>query len=113
MPAGVHVFALPGKFDLEAEAHLTVQQIYRRGALFGPANVAAIGSAGVLAYLRRRQPLAMWLALAGGPLILATLALLFLFVFPGNQATEHWTVLPVNWGALRAHWKCGNAVMPG
>lgn len=50
VPAGAHLFALPGKIGLAAEAYLTVQQIYRGWALFGIALFATIASAGVLAF---------------------------------------------------------------
>lgn len=113
VPAGAHLFALPGKIGLAAEAYLTVQQIYRGWALFGIAIFATIASAGVLALLSRSQPLAMWLAVAGGLLIAATLVVFFLFVFPGNQATENWTMLPANWEALRTRWEYGHAVNAG
>jgi hypothetical protein len=109
VPAGAHLFALPGKIDLGAEEYLTVQQIYRGWALFGMVMVAAIVSAGVLAYLVRSQRLVMLLAVAGGLLIAATLVTFFIFIFPANQATENWTTLPANWEELRTRWEYTHA----
>lgn len=113
MPAGAHLFALPGNIDLEAEAYLTVQQIYRGWALFGVVLVATVASAGVFAFPSRSRAASMWLAAAGGLLIAATLAVFFLFVLPANQATENWTVPPANWEALRTRWEYGHAVNAG
>jgi hypothetical protein len=55
----------------------------------------------------------MWLALTGGLLIAATLAIFFLVAFPANQATENWTVLPADWKALRMRRDMGMRPMPG
>lgn len=34
-------------------------------------------------------------------------------MFPDNQATESWTMLPANWEALRTRWEYGHAVNAG
>jgi len=51
--------------------------------------------------------------------LLALIALLLLvgervafwgFIFPVNQATENWTMLPDNWQALRSQWEYSHGV---
>ena len=32
------------------------------------------------------------------------------FIFPVNQATQNWTMLPDNWQALRSQWEYAHAV---
>jgi hypothetical protein len=65
--------------------------------------------------------LALTIALRGKgePFIAALIALLFLagelaafwgFIFPVNQATQNWTMLPENWQALRSHWEYAHAI---
>jgi hypothetical protein len=29
----------------------------------------------------------------------------FIWVFPANQATGHWTTIPDNWDVLRRRWE--------
>jgi hypothetical protein len=41
--------------------------------------------------------------------ILATQVIFWAFTFPANQATENWTVLPVNWADLRIRWEYSHA----
>jgi hypothetical protein len=113
VPAGAHLFELPGKIRLDAESYLQVQQIYRGWGWFGVPLFGTIVGAAVLAFLVRSQSTPLLLALAGGALIAVTLALFFIFVFPSNQATENWTALPANWEALRTQWECGHAVNAG
>jgi hypothetical protein len=57
--------------------------------------------------------------LRSAPFTLALIALFLLvgeliafwgFIFPVNQATQNWTMLPDNWEALRAQWEYSHAV---
>ena len=63
--------------------------------------------------------LAIALRSTGAPFTLALIALFLLvgeliafwgFIFPVNQATQNWTMLPDNWEALRAQWEYSHAV---
>jgi hypothetical protein len=47
---------------------------------------------------RRRNPAA---ALISSLLIIASLSVFFVWVFPANQATMNWTQVPDNWQQLR------------
>ena len=42
-------------------------------------------------------------------LIAANLAIFFVWIFPTNQATNNWTVVPKNWNALRIQWEYSHA----
>lgn len=109
VPAGAHLFALPNKIDLAAEPYFIVQGIYRDWALFGavlfPAAIVDIA----LAWMLRAQPAASRLALTAGVCVVATLAIFFVWVYPGNFATANWTVVTPDWTALRRDWEYGHA----
>ena len=48
-----------------------------------------------------------------GPVIgalIATLPIFFAFTYPGNVATENWTVVADNWQDLRTRWEYSHAV---
>ncbi len=110
IPSGAHLFELPAKIGLDREAYFIVQGIYAGWAAFFLPILGAIASNGLLfAALRRHRPAtARWALLSAG-LIVASLAVFFAFVFPGNQATENWTSQPGNWEALRRSWEYGHA----
>ncbi len=110
IPSGAHLFELPAKIGLDREAYFIVQGIYAGWAAFFLPILGAIASNGLLfATLRRHRPAkARWALLSAG-LIVASLAVFFAFVFPGNQATENWTSQPGNWEALRRSWEYGHA----
>lgn len=110
IPSGAHLFELPAKIDLARDAYFTVQGVYAGWAAFFLPIVAAIASNSLLFVQRRqdRPAKARWALLSAG-LIVASLAVFFAFVFPGNQATENWTMQPENWDSLRHSWEYGHA----
>jgi len=57
----------------------------------------------------RGQGASFWLAAFSFVCIVAALIVFFIWVFPGNQATQNWTVAPDNWQALRTRWEYGHA----
>jgi membrane protease YdiL (CAAX protease family) len=110
VPSGAHLFALPNKIGLDADAYFTIQGIYAGWALFAVPIAAAILANGALAIAeRRRDPRAAFWALLSALLIIASLAVFFVWVFPGNRATENWTSVPDGWQALRRRWEYGHA----
>lgn len=110
VPSGAHLFELPAKIGLDRDAYFIVQGIYAGWAAFFLPIVGAIASNALLfAALRREKPAKARWALLSTSLILASLAVFFALVFPGNQATENWTVQPENWEALRRNWEYGHA----
>ena len=109
VPAGAHFFELPNKIGLSQEQYFIVQGIYRGWALFGFVLIGAIGANLVHAILIRDEPRAFWLALLAFLLMLASLAIFFIWTYPANQATSNWTVTPANWASLRTQWEYSHA----
>lgn len=111
IPGGAHLFELPAKLRMAESDYFTVQAIYAGWALFAFAIFAAIAANGFLYWsLRRTDRTAARWALASALLIFLTLAIFFIWVFPGNQATANWTSIPANWETLRRNWEYGHAV---
>lgn len=110
IPGGAHLFELPGKIDLDRDAYFIVQGIYAGWAYFAFPILAAILANGMLYFvLRRSDPGAARWALVSAVLIIASLAVFFIWVFPANQATANWTMPPAAWARLRMHWEYGHA----
>jgi len=110
VPSGGHLFELPGKINLSREAYFTVQQIYAGWAWFAVAISAAILANGALFVSEhRRDRIAARAALISSALIVVTLVIFFIWVFPANQATSNWTTIPDSWAELRRHWEYGHA----
>lgn len=110
LPGGAHLLELPAKMRLTQSEYFAVQRIYAGWAMFSVAIFAAIIANGWLFWsLRDIDMPAARAALASALLICLTLVVFFIWVFPGNQATESWTSIPANWEALRRNWEYGHA----
>ena len=105
-----HALELPNKINLPAAAYLTVQQIYRGWALLGIVELATLLATLTVTFMMRKQRGVFPLALIAFLCISANLIIFFSFIFPANQQTNNWTVLPDNWQALRTQWEYGHAV---
>jgi hypothetical protein len=110
MPSGAHLFELPGKIGLDRDAYFRVQAIYAGWAFFAIPIFAALAANGALYFAERgRDSAAARAALVSCILIVASLAVFFIWVFPGNRTTANWTDAPENWQVLRRHWEYGHA----
>jgi hypothetical protein len=110
MPGGAHLFEVPRKIGLDREAYFTVQAIYAGWDWFAIPIFAAIVLNGALFVVdRRRNPASARAALISALLIIASLGVFFVWVFPANQATVNWTQVPDNWQDLRRQWEFGHA----
>lgn len=105
-----HLFELPNKIGIPAEAYLTVQRNYDGWWMVG--LVVPLAFFAVIA-------LAIALRNTGTPYLLAVIAVMLLvgefitfwgFTAPANRATENWTVLPDDWEAWRTQWEYSHAV---
>ena len=109
VPTGAHFFELPKKMALSQENYFVVQGIYRGWALFGIVIFAAIVVSLVSAFTFPRRTKAFGFALTGFILMVAGLAIFFMWTLPANQATENWTIVPTNWEQLRVQWEYSHA----
>ncbi|MBD0272199.1 MAG: hypothetical protein ICV73_09740 [Acetobacteraceae bacterium] len=96
---------LPNKIGLGREQYFTARAIYRGWILVGAAASGALAANAALpiALRARRRPFGV--AAAAAMLIAATLAVFFAWIFPTNQATADWTVVPQDWAAPRVRWE--------
>ncbi len=110
VPSGAHFFELPHKMSLSEPDYFVTQGIYAGWSWFAVPILAAIIANMVLFVMqRRRDPGVARAALLSASLIVLSLVVFFIFVFPSNQATANWTVVPDDWQALRARWEYGHA----
>ncbi len=112
-PAAAHLYALANKIGLDQADYYTTQLAYRRWDMFGWAYLGSLGFTLALAVMRRGEGVAFWLSAAAFAGIVLSLVIFFVWVFPGNQATQNWTVAPENWQTLRTRWEYGHAGSAG
>jgi hypothetical protein len=105
-----HLFELPNKIDIGAEHYLIVQRSYDNWAVIGLIVPVAFLSVLILTFVLRGSGAVFVLALIALLLLVGELVAFWAFIFPVNQATENWTMLPNNWEALRAQWEYAHAV---
>lgn len=110
IPGGAHLLEFTNKMKLDRDAYMTVQQIYQGWDLMGVVLIAALIVSTVLTFLSRQQRTPFWLALIASVLLLASLAVFFIWTFPTNTATNNWTIAPKNWMALRQQWEYSHAI---
>ena len=109
IPAGVHLAEMPNKIDMAQSAYFTTQDIYRGWAVFGFVLMAAILADLALAIATRAHRTALVWASTAFALMVASVAIFFLWTEPANVATEYWTVAPPNWEAWRTQWEYAHA----
>jgi hypothetical protein len=105
-----HFFELPNKIAISAEHYLIVQRNYDNWSIIGTVVPLAFLTVAALTFMLRGSGPPFAPALIALVLMLAELVVFWGFIFPVNQATENWTVLPQNWGALREQWEYAHAV---
>lgn len=91
------------------EQYFIAQRAYDNWALVSLVLFPAMLFNLVLAYLLRGKGTAFYLAAAGCLCMAATLAVFFIWTYPGNVATKNWTVVPANWEYLRTRWEYSHA----
>ena len=108
-PALAHLFELPHKMTLPANAYFTVQQIYAGWDLFGLAIVAQFILLLLLTIRSAREYFVFRPVLLALVLLIAAQVLFWGLTFPANAATHDWTFIPPDWQALRRQWEYGHA----
>jgi len=109
VPVGAHFFELPHKIGMTQEHYFTVQEIYRGWALFGIPMVGAVPVTMVLAFMLRAQAVPFRLAVITVLCLLGALTIFFVRIYPANQATQNWTVVPADWMEWREQWEYSHA----
>lgn len=110
VPSGAHLFSLVNKIGLTQEDYFVAQSLYRGWSIFGIVLISALAANVVLAILLRGQGRSFYLAAAAALLIGMTLVIFFAEIYPVNQATNNWTVIPDNWIVLRVQWEFAHAI---
>jgi hypothetical protein len=110
IPSAAHLFALPNKITLTEEDYFVAQSVYRGWALFGVVLIFAIAVDIVFAILLQGQGTRSFLASAAALCMGLTLVIFLAEIYPVNQVTHDWTVIPDDWAELRLHWETAHAV---
>lgn len=108
-PGLAHVLQLPHKMGLSGDDYLRVQQLYAGWAWLGVVAIGALVSTFLLTILVRTRLRQFGLACVAFGSVLVTQVIFWMFTFPVNQETQNWTMLPVNWMALRDRWEYSHA----
>ena len=109
IPYGAHLFSLPNKIGMTQEHYFIAQRAYDNWALISLILFPAMLLNIALAVMLRGERPAFAFAVAGCLCMAATLAVFFAFTYPGNVATQNWTVAPANWEELRWKWEYSHA----
>ncbi|HYD86190.1 MAG TPA: hypothetical protein VEA80_01830 [Vitreimonas sp.] len=104
-----HLFSLSNKIGMNQSDYYVAQAVYRRWDLLGWSYLGSLAFTLALAIMLRGGGAAFWLASAGFALTALSLVIFFIWVMPGNSATQNWTVAPENWRTLRTNWEYGHA----
>jgi hypothetical protein len=109
-PALAHLFELPNKMQLEADAYFATQRLYRGWAV--PAIVilaVQVISMVATAILGRGDGFILAATLAAIAALLASQAIFWVWTYPANVATDQWTRMPENLELLRRQWEYSHA----
>jgi hypothetical protein len=104
-----HLLEFYNKMRLSKNEYLVVQQIYCGWSLLGIVVLISLLSTLLLAIQTRHQPYFI-LNLLSVICVLLTLIIFFVFIFPVNQRTNNWEILPDNWRQLRNRWEYAHAI---
>lgn len=110
VPGGAHAASLMTKMAMTQPDYFIAQMTYNGWALFGIAQIAALGVNVALAIALRHETRPFRLSIATVACLVAGLAIFFAFTYPANVATQNWTVAPADWQALRWQWEVSHAV---
>jgi hypothetical protein len=109
VPTGAHIFELPNKLGLAPQDYLTVQKIYRGWDLFGFVIAASLLATAAHAYLVRANTESLRWSLVAFAGIVCTQLLFWTLVYPLNELTRNWNVLPPDFETARRQWEYAHA----
>lgn len=110
VPGGAHAASALTKLGMSQGDYFIAQMAYNGWALFGIAQIAALGVNIALAVALRGETIPFRLVVATVVCLVAGFAIFFTFTYPANVATQNWTVAPAGWQALRWQWEVSHAV---
>ena len=110
VPVGTHLAAMANKIGMNEPSYFIAQSIYNGWAWSGVILMGSILANAIAALASRAQFWPFVLAALASLLMLGTLAIVFAFTFPANQATADWTTVPDDWPFLRRQWEMSHAV---
>jgi hypothetical protein len=108
VPAMAHVMELPNKLSMPVETYLIVQRMYRGWSFSGIVVFAATIATLILLFYADGDAFAP--ALVAFLAIAATQVVFWVYTFPVNRITRHWTRAPHDWKRLRDRWELSHAV---
>lgn len=108
-----HALEFPAKLSLARDDYFTVQQIYRGWDMLGYVLGVQLIALLSVAIAVRREPTALWFALAALLCLGGAQAVFWLFTQPANAATANWTFVPDNWLQLRRQWEYSHVAGAG
>jgi hypothetical protein len=110
VPGGAHLLSLPAKMAMPEDPYFVAQQVYRGWAWLGITMLIAILANLASAILARGTLRSCVLSAAASVMIVATVAIFFIWTYPANVATGNWTTVPENWEDLRRQWEYSHAI---
>lgn len=110
VPAGAHLFELPGKIGLPPDQYMTVQRIYAGWAWFGLPIFAALALTLAHAVLVRADVVAFRLSLGAFACLALTQTIFWAFTYPMNAASANWTMMPADFETARRQWEYSHAI---
>ncbi|HEX2629452.1 MAG TPA: hypothetical protein VHM26_10575 [Chitinophagaceae bacterium] len=108
-PGFAHLLERKPKLDLSRSDYLITQQLYAGWALFGIIIFIAL-IATVIVAIRTKWRMEKILAWSAAILIVTSLVLFFIHIYPANQQTFNWSFLPDNWIELQQQWEDTHAL---
>src|SRR5262245_48550554 len=114
-PGMAHLLERKPKLKLSRADYLITQQLYAGWALFGIIIFIALAATIVVA-ARTNSTTEKILNWISSLLMVLTLVLFFIYIYPANQQTSNWSFLPDNWVQLRQQWEnthAWNAILYG
>ena len=109
-PALAHLFELPNKMQLEANAYFAAQRLYRGWALPAIAIlIAQVVSMAAAAIIGRSDGVILVGIIVAIIALSASQAIFWVWTYPSNVATDQWTRMPENLETLRRRWEYSHA----
>ena len=109
-PALAHLFELPNKMRLEANAYFAAQRLYQGWAL--PAIVTLVAqviSLVTTAILGRGDGVILAATIVAMLALLASQAIFWVWTYPANVVTDQWKTMPDDLETLRRQWEYSHA----